>query len=80
MRKNKRFALSDTRDGDRVVILDTGPEEVMVQALRFGLDSGSFVTVEKNIIGGPVIVSRNHLEIAIGREIAENISVELAGD
>lgn len=72
--------LSDTRDGERVMVLDTGPEEIMVQALRFGLDAGSCIRVEKNITGGPVIVSRNHLEIAIGREIAKNISVELADD
>lgn len=80
MRKNKEFALSDTEDGQLLVVVDTLDDEVTVQALRFGLDAGSIIRVEKNIRGGPVIVSRNQLELAIGREIAKNIIVALQED
>ena len=80
MRKNKELLLSDVRDGETVVVINTGSDEIMVQTLRFGLDTGSIICVEKNISGGPVIVSRNQLEIAIGREIAKNILVAPLAD
>lgn len=80
MRKNKHLLLSDTRDGERIVVVNTGPDEITLQALRFGIDAGTLLTVEKNIMGGPVVVSRYHLEIAIGRDIAKNITVEVVDD
>ncbi|MBX9686277.1 MAG: ferrous iron transport protein A [Candidatus Obscuribacterales bacterium] len=69
--------LSDAKDGDRLIVVGSSDEEISVQTLRFGIDSGAEIEVQKNIKGGPVIVSRNHLEIAIGREIAKNIEVTL---
>lgn len=70
------MTLAEAKDGQHLIILDTGSKEIMVQALRFGLDNGSRIMIEKNIRGGPVIVSKNQLEIAIGREIAEKIKVQ----
>lgn len=72
--------LADARDGDRLIVVSTGDEEISLQTLRFGIDSGAEIEVQKNIRGGPVIVSRNHLEIAIGREIAKNIEVTLKSE
>ncbi len=69
--------LAEAKDGDRLIVIATHSEEISMQTLRFGIDSGAEIEVEKNISGGPVIVSRNHLEIAIGREIAKNIEVRL---
>lgn len=71
------MTLADAKDGDKLIVLATLDEEISLQTLRFGIDSGAEIEVEKNIKGGPVIVSRNHLEIAIGREIAKNIEVRL---
>ncbi len=71
------MTLADAKDGDMLIVLSTGDEEISLQTLRFGIDSGAEIEVQKNIRGGPVIVSRNHLEIAIGREIAKNIEVVL---
>lgn len=71
------MTLADAKDGDRLIVVNTLDEEISLQTLRFGIDSGAEIEVEKNIRGGPVIVSRNHLEIAIGREIAKNIEVRL---
>lgn len=70
------MTLAEAKDGERLLILDTGSDEITLQAIRFGIGNGSCVEVQKNIRGGPVIVAKNHLEIAIGREIAENIKVE----
>jgi len=73
------MTLADAREGDKLVVISTGDDEVSLQTLRFGIDSGAEIEVQQNIRGGPVIVSRNHLEIAIGREIAKYIVVELKG-
>jgi ferrous iron transport protein A len=72
------MTLADAKEGDKLIVIGSKDDEVSMQTLRFGIDSGAEIEVEKNIRGGPVIVSRNHLEIAIGREIAKNIEVRLA--
>lgn len=74
------MTLADAKDGDRLLVVSTTSDEISMQTLRFGIDSGSEIEVEKNIRGGPVIVMRNHLEIAIGREIAKNILVTRLSD
>jgi Fe2+ transport system protein FeoA len=73
------MTLADAKEGDKLIVLATGDDEISVQTLRFGIDSGAEIEVQQNIRGGPVIVSRNHLEIAIGRDIAKNIEVKLKG-
>jgi Fe2+ transport system protein FeoA len=74
------MTLAEAREGDRLIVLSCLNEEISLQTLRFGIDSGAEIEVQQNIRGGPVIVSRNNLEIAIGREIAENIEVRLQGE
>lgn len=67
--------LADARDGQELEVVEVEGQAASLQALRFGIDAGSRITVQKNIAGGPVIISKNQLEIAIGREIAVAISV-----
>jgi ferrous iron transport protein A len=69
------LTLSEGKDGQWLVVTRTLGDEITVQALRFGIGQGSQVKVEKNIRGGPVIISKNHLEIAIGRQLADLIQV-----
>lgn len=70
------LTLSDAKEGKRLLVVRTIGEDITVQALRFGISEGAELTVEKSIKGGPVIVVRNHLEIAIGRALAEAIEVK----
>ena len=44
--------------------------------MRFGIAQGAVINIEKNIPGGPVIVSRNQMELAVGRQFAQQIEVE----
>ena len=67
--------LTEARDGQCLEVIAVEGTAASLQALRFGIDAGSKITVQKNIAGGPVIISKNQLEIAIGREIALAISV-----
>ena len=67
--------LTEARDGQHLEVVAVEGQQASLQALRFGIDSGSKITVQKNISGGPVIISKNLVEIAIGRDIAVAISV-----
>lgn len=70
------LTLSDAKQGHKLMVVKTIGEEITMQALRFGISPGAELTVEKSIKGGPVIVVRNHLEIAIGRALADAIEVK----
>lgn len=74
------MTLADAKDGAVLIVLSTSDDEIGLQALRFGIDCGAEIEVQKNIRGGPVIVARNQMEIAIGREIAKNIEVRIKGN
>lgn len=67
--------LSEAKDGQLLEVVAVDGDVASVHALRFGIDAGSKIVVQKNISGGPVIISKNQLEIAIGREIAVAITV-----
>ncbi len=72
----KTLTLSEAKQGQKLMFVNTIGEEITMQALRFGISQGAELTIEKSIKGGPVIVVRNHLEIAIGRALAEAIEVK----
>ncbi|PZM79143.1 MAG: ferrous iron transport protein A [Candidatus Melainabacteria bacterium] len=72
----KTLTLSEAKQGQKLMVVNTIGEEITMQALRFGISQGAELTIEKSIKGGPVIVVRNHLEIAIGRALAEAIEVK----
>ena len=69
------MTLTDAREGQWLIVTGTGSSEVTYQALRFGIEEGAQIQVRKKIAGGPVIIARNQLEIAIGRQIALSIEV-----
>jgi len=70
--------LGESKDGQWLMVTRTHGEEITMQALRFGIGEGAQIQVQKNIPGGPVIISRNQLEIAIGRQLADCIQVSVA--
>ncbi|MBP9094293.1 ferrous iron transport protein A [bacterium] len=70
------MTLADAVEGKTFTIKNTDGEDVTVQAIRFGIGQGAVINIEKNIPGGPVIVSRNQMELAVGRQLAQQIEVE----
>jgi Fe2+ transport system protein FeoA len=67
--------LGEGKDGQLLIVTSTEGDDITWQALRFGIGEGSQIQVQKNIPGGPVIISKNQLEIAIGRQLASRIQV-----
>jgi Fe2+ transport system protein FeoA len=67
--------LAEAKDGAKLVVTATVGEDVTIQALRFGIGKGAAIEVGKNIPGGPVIVVRNQMELAVGRQLACCIEV-----
>jgi Fe2+ transport system protein FeoA len=67
--------LGEGKDGQLLTVTGTEGDDITWQALRFGIGEGSQIQVQKNIPGGPVIISKNQLEIAIGRQLASLIQV-----
>ncbi len=75
---DKVKTLAEAKDGDWLIVTGTSDNDVKWQALRFGIGEGSLIQVQKNIPKGPVIISKKHVEIAIGRELAKSVTVDPA--
>lgn len=75
---DNEMTLADASDGQWLVVEGTSDDEVMWQAIRFGIGVGSLIQVQQNIPHGPVIVSKKHVEIAIGRQLAKSVNVKPA--
>lgn len=69
------MTLGDSVDGQLLSVVGTDDDDITCQALRFGIGAGACIKVQKNIAGGPVIIAKNQLEIAIGRRLANSIRV-----
>ncbi|MEW8959610.1 MAG: ferrous iron transport protein A [Moorella sp. (in: firmicutes)] len=70
------MTLAEAREGQRFRILLLPNRDIRAQAIRFGISEGEQVTCTAIIPGGPIIVTKNRQEIAIGRGLARKIAVE----
>lgn len=69
--------LSEIKKGKHVKFLEIPDENVRAQAIRFGIAKGEIANVGEVVPAGPVVLIKNNQEIAIGRSLAESITVEL---
>ncbi|MBS5786418.1 MAG: ferrous iron transport protein A [Clostridioides difficile] len=69
--------LSDCKRGQTVLIKKIGDASIKMQAIRLGLYEGAKVNCSAKVPCGPVILSSRMQEIAIGRNLAKSIEVEL---
>ncbi|TDO94688.1 ferrous iron transport protein A [Halanaerobium saccharolyticum] len=72
------MTLAEVQKGQKFIISDISDDNIRVQALRFGISEDAGLFCEEKIPGGPVIIKRQYQEIAIGRNLAKNIKVELS--
>ncbi len=66
--------LSNARKGDLCRIIRFKDTQSKTETMRFGLSAGETVKCIANV--GPIIVGKNLITIAVGRNLAEKIYVE----
>lgn len=71
--------LAGVRAGDLVEIAHIADDSARAQALRFGMGAGAAVTCTSTIAGGPIMLRSGRQEIAVGRGLANRISVRTVG-
>lgn len=71
------MTLGEAKKGQLLLVTGCTSADITCQALRFGIGEGSLIRVQQNIANGPVIVTKNQLEIALGRPLAQAINVEV---
>lgn len=71
------MTLDKTKRGQIIRILSINSDMIRAQAIRFGIAEGTEVICEEILPKGPVVLRKNKQEIAIGRNIAKEIKVEL---
>ncbi len=69
------MCLSELRRGQKAVIDNIPDDQLRVQLMRFGITAGSQVVCHAKILLGPVVLRFGGQEIALGREIAQQIKV-----
>ena len=70
--------LDTCRTGQAVQLLHSANDQALVSLLRFGIQAGDTITVVAAPLGGPLVVSKSGVEIALGRPLCEQIQVMAA--
>ncbi len=70
------MTLDQARRGSEVRIISIGDPQHRSQLVRLGISEGSRVICQEKLPMGPVILRCNRQEIAVGRQLARDISVE----
>lgn len=68
------ISLDKAKTGENIR-LDFVPDELKVNLIRMGFCSGDWVKCIAKIPEGPVVISKDHLEIAIGNNFAKEIKI-----
>ncbi|SFR08139.1 FeoA family protein [Desulfoscipio geothermicus] len=71
------MTLDRVKKGQHIKILSIPDEMIRAQAIRFGIAEGAIVLCEEVVPAGPIVLRKNKQEIAIGRGLANRISVAL---
>jgi len=69
------MSLGDVKKGNIIKIDKINDIDVKNYLIRFGIDIGSSVECLQRVFNGPVVIKYNRQEIALGKQIAQNILV-----
>jgi len=70
------MTLDKAKAGQKCRILSLPGRGIRAQAIRFGIAEGQVITCTNVIPCGPIIITKNRQEIAIGRGLAQKIIIE----
>ena len=71
------MTMDRVRRGQTFTITSIPDAVIRAQAIRFGIAEGETVHCEEVVPAGPIIISKNKQEIALGRGLASQITVDL---
>ena len=71
------MTLDQVTRGQRVVIRGIDSPDVQTQIIRFGLGVGETAICQETLPKGPIVLRKNRQEIAIGRNLARAITIEI---
>ncbi len=69
--------LDRVRRGDLVKITAIADARLKEQALRMGIEEGAVFSCVEAIPAGPVVLGKHRQEVAVGRDLARRVIVEL---
>jgi Fe2+ transport system protein FeoA len=69
--------LSHCRPPQRVKLIRALDASLEAQLLPFGLSIGDVVTVLAKAPAGPLVLQKDHLEVALGLSLCESLQVEV---
>lgn len=70
------MTLTEAPKKTNLEVISINNEQLSGDALRFGIEVGNNIEVVNNLPGGPIIIQKNQQQIAIGRQLANQITVE----
>jgi Fe2+ transport system protein FeoA len=70
------LTLEQAKTGDTLLITRITDPETATNAMRLGISEGETLRVASKVPGGPVVIRRAGIEIALGRELCRSIEVE----
>ena len=73
--RNKKMCLTEIKKGQTVSVVEISDEEIRTQFIRFGISEGSELKCLEKIPFGPFMLRHKNQELAIGRGVARNITV-----
>jgi Fe2+ transport system protein FeoA len=71
----QRFTLDTLRRGESCEVLGIDDEMARITAMRFGMSEGAQISCVTRIPAGPIVVRSGRQEIAVGRKLAQRITV-----
>ena len=70
------MTLAQAVKGEKLIIRSIEDSEMRMKAIRFGVMEGAEVICAEKLPRGPVIIRRGRQELAVGRGLAQSITVE----
>jgi Fe2+ transport system protein FeoA len=71
------MTLDKARVGQKIIIKNILDDNIRVQAIRLGLYEGANIKCSAKIPFGPIIIGNRLQEIAVGRELAKKIQIDV---
>ena len=72
--------LEDAPKKSILEIVSINQEKLSEDAMRFGIECGECVQIITKLPGGPIVIQKNQQQIAIGRERAKAILVQVVNN